>query len=145
MNIKDLMIGDFVFHEKYGNAKVEMITNDFKGDPEVMLISENIKHKDGYQYGYCYCEPDEIYPLPLTEEILEKNGFDEIGDDTYQLKENRTWFWVDFHNKEYGCTYDESNYYLEDYSEGLILNGIPDVHQLQHALKLCGIEKEIEI
>ena len=29
----------------------------------------------------------EVKPIPLTPEILEKNGFEDIGDDTYQLTE----------------------------------------------------------
>ena len=51
MKVNELMISDFVFHEKYGNAIIESIDNDFGDNPSVKLVSENIKHKDGYKYG----------------------------------------------------------------------------------------------
>lgn len=138
MNIKDLMIGDYVFHKKYGNAKVEMIVNDFKGDPEVMLISDNIKHKDGYEYGYCYSGLDDIYPLPLTSEILEKNGW------KYTNYNNET------SNDEEYFVYDGIDIHIDN--EGFEIRSIDSmniqlhyVHQLQHIMHLCGIEKEIEL
>lgn len=131
MNIKDLMISDYVFHEKYGNAKVEMITNDFMGDPEVMLISENIKHKDGYEYGYCYSYPDEIYPIPLTSEILEKNRWGK--NDIFMIFNEDPNAELSWTNRCGACLY-KNGYHICDCNY---------VHQLQHALKLCGIEKEI--
>lgn len=86
---------------------------------------------------------DSYEPIPLTPEILEKNGFEDIGDDTYQLEEKPYWFWVDFFNHQYGCEYDTSTYEYEDDEHRLKLYGIPSVHELQHALRLCEIEKEI--
>ena len=88
---------------------------------------------------------EDIRPIPLTAEILEKNGFENIGDDTYQLEEKPCWFWVDFFRHTYGCEYDTSTYEYEDDEHRLKLYGIPSVHELQHALRLCGIEKEIEL
>ena len=88
---------------------------------------------------------EDIRPIPLTAEILEKNGFENIGDDTYQLEEKPCWFWVDFFRHTYGCEYDTSTYEYEDDERRLKLYGIPSVHELQHALRLCGIEKEIEL
>lgn len=86
---------------------------------------------------------DNIEPIPLTAEILEKNGFEKQGFDGWLL--------------EFG-TYAESGHILwrTDYGEPHLLIesysskhgdfrsfGICYVHELQHALKLCGIEKEI--
>lgn len=88
---------------------------------------------------------DDIEPIPLTPDILEKNGFENIGDDTYQLEEKPCWFWVDFFNHQYGCEYDTSTHEYEDDEHRLKLYGIPSVHQLQHALRLCGIDKTIEL
>ena len=74
---------------------------------------------------------DEIKPIPLTTEILEKNGF---------IKESRDCFdnplqycvlvdglWIDISG--------------ENYFEGKL----EYVHQLQNALRICGIKKEIEL
>ena len=88
---------------------------------------------------------DDIEPVPVTPEILEKNGFKDIGDDTWQLEEKPYWFWVDFYNHEYGCEFDSSTCENEDTERRLKLYGDLYVHQLQHAMKLCGIEKEIEL
>lgn len=42
-----------------------------------------------------------------------------------------------------GCGYDTSTYEYEDSEHRLKLYGIPSVHKLQHALRLCGITREI--
>lgn len=137
MKAQDLMIGDFVFLENYGNAIIENIDNDFGDNPSVKLISENIKHKDGYKYGYCWCDLNEIFPLPLTPEILEKNEFE-----CYSRESNLIW----------GITLPEGHfvlaymdYYWEFTVDATIYRRIKIqyVHQLQHLLKLCKIEKEI--
>ena len=72
-------------------------------------------------------DPDKVQPIPLTSEILEKNGwvFDEIGGDYYN---------TEIHFRIYG---KESPYMIFDSVE------INYVHELQHALKLRKIEKRI--
>ena len=87
----------------------------------------------------------DLESIPLTPEILEKNGFEEIGDDTYQLEEKPNWFWVDFYKHEYGCEHDTSTHEYEDSERRLKKYGIPFVHELQHAMRECEIEKEIEL
>ena len=81
---------------------------------------------------------ENIEPIPLTTEILEKNG------------------WI---LKEFGC-HKQFQYSFEDYDTEIILKidyeksnfivsffrtsfELKYVNELQHALKLCGIEKEI--
>ena len=78
-----------------------------------------------------------VYPIPLTPEILEKNGFNLSRDksgigilDTYWL------------GAEFGG-FRIINLETDYYQFGLAK--IKYVHQLQHALRLCGIDKEIEI
>lgn len=82
-----------------------------------------------------------IEPIPLTAGIIERNGF-----------------------KNYRLSYDNGDYYyhivLEDVKGGIwieamssrnVLHGrkeycglINHIHELQHALRLCGIDKDIE-
>ena len=143
MKANELMIGDFVFHEKYGNAMIETIDNDFGDNPSVKLISENIKHKDGYKYGYCWCDLNEIFSIPLTPEILEKNGFVEINDD-------RKWYKMQLleENDFVGLEKFEDDCWIFGavVFPNLINNlSIEYVHELQHLLKFCGIEKTIEL
>ena len=142
MKAKELMIGDWVcvtknFTKKY--HKIRALSNDEGSVLRGIYVNE---------YGvknHSIFSPNDTEPIPLTPEILEKNGFENIGDDTYQLEEKPCWFWVDFFNHQYGCEYDTSTHEYEDDEHRLKLYGIPSVHELQHALRLCGIEKEIEL
>ena len=104
-----------------------------------------LRYADGTDYVPWGVWCNSIEGIPLTPKILENNGFENIGDDTYQLEEKPCWFWVDFFNHQYGCEYDTSTHEYEDDEHRLKLYGIPSVHELQHALRLCGIEKEIEL
>lgn len=86
----------------------------------------------------------EIEPIPLTPEILEKNGF------PYDNKER---LYYPFSNKAFAIERDEHDdrvfyYSMYVYNPYSSFNWheiieIRYVHELQHALKLCGIEKEI--
>lgn len=70
-------------------------------------------------------------PFPLTPEILEKNGFAVESRDCHgeplQYCELVDGLWIDISG--------------ENFFEGKL----EYVHQLQHALRLCEIEKEIEL
>ena len=86
---------------------------------------------------------DMLKPIPLTAEILEKNGFveDVPKGEAYKLGINDD-VWL-FRND--GCW--DFRIYYNFYSAGIILTQlrIKHTHQLQHALRLAGVEKEIEI
>ena len=74
-----------------------------------------------------------LAPIPLTPEILEKNGFvydleDKLFEDIYP---RISMLYAQYRLVEnYGINYGE-------------MSEIKYVHQLQHALRLCGIDKEI--
>lgn len=146
MKAKELMIWDWVRidePDKYAGATGQIQSLMYHREDDVAYFNVFIQGKFGY-VSRDVCS-DDIRPIPLTAEILEKNGFENIGDDTYQLEEKPCWFWVDFFRHTYGCEYDTSTYEYEDDEHRLKLYGIPSVHELQHALRLCGIEKEIEL
>jgi hypothetical protein len=78
---------------------------------------------------------DNVEPIPLTPEILEKNEIDTVFKTKYKG------FYLEYH-AEAGMIV------LYVYNNGSFQpTGIcfKYVHQLQHALRLCGIEKEIEL
>lgn len=83
---------------------------------------------------------EDIEPIPLTPEILEKNGF---------TKENRLYYWVQEKDGKTtaGVYYwvDEKHINIAGYEDDGVTISCPYVHTLQHALKLCGIEKEITL
>lgn len=89
---------------------------------------------------------DYLEPIQLTNEILEKNGFKKCEDGAwslFQYKENGE-------NALYQIYWSEDPLYLEISSYTSQTGefnrmGIRFVHELQHALRLCEIEKEIEL
>lgn len=130
---EELMIGDWVLLD---------------GEPyQIRQLGIYGVNRDGEDYpAVCVGKPkgigliierNKIEPIPLTPEILEKNGFRKEsyievvgGLDTYYLGEEIGSFRIHRLQKGY-------------YQFGLAK--INFVHQLQHALKLCGIYKEIEV
>ena len=72
-----------------------------------------------------------LQPIPLTPEILEENGFERVNGEYQDV------FYV----------YDGIELLIDDVYTlfGQCKMPIKYVHELQHALRLCGINKEIEI
>ena len=118
MEKKDLMIGDWVLLTD-GPARV------------ISIAQDGIYFED--KFGEGICSFDKIQPIPLTAEILEKNGF------VYNA--------IPFVDgwEQFGLTlYRGGNGYRIDC--GINVSLIIDyIHQIQNALRLCGIEKEIEL
>lgn len=84
--------------------------------------------------------------IPLTTEILEKNGFHKdlmyfyLNIDDEKLLEFYT------HEKRLRLWFDGVDEWVKATIKDLLFQcQCKYVHQLQHALRLCGIEKEIEI
>ena len=75
--------------------------------------------------------------LELTPEILEKNGFSLQSDNTEFFKLDTYCFGNEL------CEFLIHRLNNEDYQFGPAK--IRNVHELQHAMRLCGIEKEIEL
>lgn len=109
-----------------------------------------IVHLGGNKYEQV--KVDILEPIPLTREILEKNGFVcvEVGDNgigtpakyrnRFEKWECRTQ-WHTFHVFIDRIT----NRYTMNAVHSNHIEGMQYVHELQHALRLCGIDKEIEL
>lgn len=126
-------------------------------DNKSLMLGDWVQHRDGTPYQIAeiggmvcidaeqelFASLEDIQPIPLTAEILEKNEFDiinvkygqriyVIADDYYELEvdEMTESIWrVNYWNLE-SSSFDASLH-------------IAFVHELQHALRLLGIEKEI--
>lgn len=124
MRANELMIGDWVsaLYDKvyYPCRVVAVFPTEVHVKEKTMVILTK------------YDEWNEVKPIPLTTEILDKNFRADK-----QWGENG-WF-VNDHIHIYRTT---TGVYNIQYME---IVDIRYVHELQHALKLCGIDKTIEL
>ena len=135
MKAEELMIGDWarVNHDglciKKGTIVViGGIDADNSLAKRGLIGSAHCRPLDDDQFeGGIWCEY--LEPIPLTTEILKKNGFTNLT--------GHTWWYKDFHIS------------LSDTQDLTLVCGrtiqFSFVHELQHALRLCRIEKEITI
>ena len=136
MKVTELMIGNFV-----------MLGN------KIIRVDAIHKRKIGYHIRFDkmnFVFEDRINPIPLTPEILEKNGIVYDYDETECVADYK---YVNIKGYKF---YDENNNVLIDYCNGHIkfINDITNivvnmdinyVHELQNAMTLCGIYKKFEL
>lgn len=116
MEAKDLMIGDWVFDERYCTP-----------------------HKISLEEDFRFCCSGELCfkPIPITAEIIEKNGFSRFFSECKMRYDNGIISivfsinkididWIDIVDNEIG---------------NIHLKNIRYVHELQHALRLCGLNE----
>lgn len=130
MIAKDLMVGDWVQVNKEAFKVLAILHLD--------IISVSDKIGDFYQI-----DVNSIEPIPLTPEILEKNGFEFKWDGWIwcEDKEMETQnSFIQFSNGEVRIV--EVNYLHKAATK---FRNVQNVHELQHVLRLCGIVKEIEL
>ena len=133
MKANELMIGDWVqhrdeFNEVTGPYEIDLISNDeiaFKGEVFARVFNNSIE------------------PIPLTPEILEKNGFSGegynmgiVGFSVELIPDKKDGYEV-FIWKDMCLQIEHGFTHFKKY--------IKYVHQLQHALRICGIEHEITL
>lgn len=108
MKPNELMIGDWVLDKKTNRPYKIIGTNDL------------LFHND-------------YSPIPLTAEILEKNGFQQISTNKYVSGTVTIAIFVE----EFLIT-------IKSFGARVMIT-IKYIHELQHALQLCNIDKEIEL
>ena len=95
---------------------------------------------------YSEAEIKDLVPIELTEEILVKNGFrytaNVIGRHNckcYELEQKGVYHMtISIYKNEITCELDKV--------DAMYMNVVTNyVHTMQHLLRLCGIEKEIEL
>lgn len=140
MEVTELMVRDWVLYkgESYQIRQLGIYGVDRDGEdyPAVCV---------GKPKGVgLIVERNEIEPIPLTPEILEKNGFVksmQVSDtDPYDVDEEGNMHFS--YNEVFWGWWQPNNIFCIP-ANGLGWLNIKYVHQLQHLLRLCGIEKEI--
>ena len=136
MKTNELTVGVFVYFNCFDGSKIIVRVTGFK-DGIVYGDSENGSH---------WCNIEKVEPIPITPEILEKNGFS-ANKHVYHYP------YYEYENKEdklkigfafpQGDKTSYKDYWVYIDSEYVFVEHLPCmyVHQLQNALS--GIEKEI--
>ena len=133
MKAKELMIGDWVecvdsTHKKKVYAQIDAIE---EGQTCILVRLDNCNW---------FLDISFIKPIPLTQKILEKNGFVLKSEDVGAFGVNIVPYYTrDDVPFEVFCDGEPFAIWFKDPVN------IAFVHELQHTLRLCGIEKEIEL
>ena len=128
MKANELMIGDWVRAPKNadGDFYAAQVGEIMQGGEHYYC---NIPGPDGNDSIRC----DDLSPVPLTSEILEKNGWIEAVLRHWNIEE-------DFATEKG----EDGNAFWWRCGTALVCP-LNFVHELQNALRVCGIEKEITI
>lgn len=124
------MIGDYVIR---------------KNVPKEILIVDTIDSIRGIVYldldGLGITEKlENIEPIPLTQKILERNGFVKSKNGELTLELDNVLGAIEI---VLVSSYDEAYYWWMVNNE--LITTIKSIHELQHVLRLCRINKEIKL
>lgn len=132
ISVSDLSIGDYI--------RVKMCKWDYD-DPDT--LDAKVLSIEGNSVGVGYDNSgilmsafvDDLQPIPITAEMLEKNGF------THDKWSKKIWRYED---EESEVVYYIENGVLEITADDCKINmGCKSVAELQHALRLAKVGKEI--
>ena len=147
MKANELMIGDWVTSRKWIEKPFRLINvTEKKGDFFYGRTAEDSI------VGPFFIE--ELEPIPLTPEILEKNGWEKDDDGFYEpimelnevskdRKGESIWIEWSIEKHELDVSKETPNIRTSIGCMNRVYIVCEFVHELQHALNLCGIEKEI--
>ena len=125
MKARDLMIGDWV--------QVPCLIDNTENYNAWCQIKQ-LRDGDLDVIGFKELSYDEIEPIPITPEILEKNGFKYMTD---------LWYTQTKEMKPIQIVFKKTSVITLSINCTPVPINLKYVHQLQHALRLYGIEKEI--
>ena len=130
MKPEELMIGDYIMF----NKDIYIIEEMSKKGWAHIIYNDGSKCRVALSSDYIL---DEITPVPLTPEILKKNF--PSTTDWYFIGTDKFCFRIDKYKDKWDL------YFGRDGKGTNLQIKISYVHELQHAMRLCGVEKKIEI
>ena len=142
---EDLRIGDLVRVNKNDSIKNGLIgkVTDIDSQREYKekkgAITLNTIEDDGWYWGIWCCD---IEPIPLTPEILEKNGWKKRTEGWYFMMISKYMYLSVEFGYENGI-----RVFLKRTTDGLYvkLNVANNVHELQHILWALGLDANLKI
>ena len=143
ISIRDVMVGDWLQNTNGNVGKVIGIEYYSEHDDYDVVMRYN-------EDSTCYSSPKLLAPIPITQDTLEKNGF---INDFYE--DESVADYIKVRNEGYSLRCKANGWddalvtwcnrsvnVITDFN-GEVRRDMDYVHELQHALRLCGIEKEI--
>lgn len=126
MKVTELMIGDYVKYQGHNYIIEEISTKGW-----IHLIHPEAKTRINMTSDYII---DLLEPVTLTPEILKANGFEQNinYEDDYSFEDTTIIF---KHNDKYLFTASING------SKGMLYLCANYTHELQHALKICGLNE----
>ena len=133
IKISDLSVGDWVQDGNGIIAKVRGIENWSNGYIlNVQTVSGSI----------CTLSVTGALPIPITAEILEKNGF---GKKTFTQDQLFRIVEPNGNIPFIGYRWDSERVIIERSNDYMLRVKAKYIHQLQHALRIAGVDKEINL
>lgn len=134
LKISDLSVGDWVHHDFY---EVDMRVVNIYGNRESVIAASRSNRG-------ITCHLDHFTPIPITAEILEANGWEKgrRGEVYHYLrldKNSTLYVHASTNGWRVEITYDAAGILRTTH----LMPDVVSVHQLQHILRLAGVEKEI--
>lgn len=126
MDRHELMVGDWIETLNQNNEVCRVQVN------EIQEKQVSFYHMNHYYLGASY---ENIKPVALTKEMLEKNGF-EFFDSSYFNDIVSITFLP-------SCIYFNCHVYKSEVCD-VIERHINYVHELQHLLRLCGLKEKAD-
>ena len=171
MKATELMIGDWVQFHHLGIKKVsdvaprcKSINVDYIGQIEGVYVGVNdgigqcgiktVPNDYEKETGHHMMHTFAIEPIPITEEILEKNGFEQLMNEGERVAKEfgrtpkPTGVWMYSFGEFDSVSYVQEGHFMRiKFMQGgqSDIDNIHYVHQLQHTLHLFGIEKDINL
>ena len=144
MKANELMIGDWMYVNGLTQQVFDLAYNQNEKELTIGVLDPQ---GDVYQ---CFYGFDHVEPIPLTAEILKKNGFkNDVSVFEQNMRDVRRNFSrlvvVIEQTEEFAKAKPQSPNYIIKVGSDMLELALDYVHELQHALRLCGIEKEIEL
>lgn len=135
INVRDLSIGDWVIVEWPDGERWRGKLTRLSATDAVEVCCANDKH--------VRCSSDFITPIPITAEMLGKNGWTEFSDchNSWKLDisdDMRVWMFKNSHD----WTFQVMSWGL-GHNHSVAKAYIKNIHDLQHALRLAKVGKEI--
>ena len=142
IKISDLSVGDWVYYDK-GNTPYSIRSIYRTGIQDCVVLNDSV-FPDGV-IGFV----DRLKPIPITAEILEKNGWEFCRDSLWWTTQidayTRANVWLGNNGEcrvEVSCMTKELDYYF-CFADVKLPNA--HIHLLQRVLRLAGVEKEINL